>query len=160
MRLPFSVAASTNLNITNSTQDQIRSFIFQDPQLNSTTIIRCLLLAEIDGSSEALIDANIVAYLNETGFLDLRFPSFQSFLSYDPDFSVVLEGAGGDSGVIMSGGDGGNTPLIVGLSVGLGVGIPLMGLFIFGIILAIGLLMTVMRRRRLGDDRFEEAVSF
>src|SRR5689334_15165083 len=107
--------------------EDIRLFSLRENGVS--TIIRCLLVAELDETPTKLLNATALNNGDGTGFVDLIFPWFNRSLQYDPDFSVVIDTT--DSG------DGVDSALIIGLSVGLGVGIPLIALFIGAIILAV-----------------------
>ena len=78
-------------------------------------------------------------------------PYFQQLAIIDPDFSVVFGQSGtssGDGSFDTSNSD--NLPLILGLSVGLGVGVPLVMLLVAGVSVLVAFVSRVMYYRVYG----------
>jgi sugar lactone lactonase YvrE len=112
-----------------------------DLVLNSTgamrTTVRLLKYAVVDGANTAVN----FSFDSNTNQLKLQFPCFQSSLTYDPDFSVIIGdgGTGGGGGGI---GGSGNLQLLALIS----LIIPVLLLLVVGVV--VGVIWLVRRRAR------------
>ena len=146
VQLPYTTLFPDTTLSSSSTNDTTTFTLTNNGDQSAAAIIRCLLLAEIDGTPQSLIGISSSNPANGTGFINVVFPYFADTLFYDPDFSVVLQGS--------SSGDGGsNTSLIVGLAVGLGVGIPLLAFILLLVILGVTGFLAWHRRHKLSQSR-------
>ena len=147
VQLPYTTLFPDTTLSSSSTNDTTTFTLTNNGDQSAAAIIRCLLLAEIDGIPQSLIGISSSNPTNGTGFINVVFPYFADTLFYDPDFSVVLQGS-------SSSGDGGsNTSLIVGLAVGLGVGIPLLAFILLLVILAVSGGLAWYRKHKLLQSR-------
>mgnify|MGYP001094794602 CR=1 FL=1 len=138
-----SLALILQTSATNPIAEVQQSNLNAANELGYTTLTSALIIS-FKVLTFALFDSGgavkpvAVSYVESGGVVAFQFVfSWFDFVTYDPDFSVTLDGTG----------DGSSTDLTIGLSVGLGGGVMLIA-FLLGMVAAIGAAVFQRRRRR------------
>lgn len=137
----------TNITRTNPSvaTSNTTTFVLESADIMTSTI-NLLNSATADQISVPISFTLTPNSLNAS-LLDLTFdfPAYNSSLTYDPDFSVILQGSNNNNG-----GDGGDdTTLIIALAVGLGAGIPLVAFVLFVIIVTVVAVVACIAKKKM-----------